>query len=95
MLFAMGNAGFAAGVVVLSILTRTHRQTATPPELLPRVMATVRFISWGAIPIGALTGGIVATWAGNRGAFWLICALAFLAPLALWTSPVRRLRNLA
>ena len=25
LLFALGNAGFAAGVVVLSILTRTHR----------------------------------------------------------------------
>jgi predicted MFS family arabinose efflux permease len=93
-LFALGNTGFAAGVVVLSILTRTHRQTATPPELLSRVMATVRFISWGAIPFGALAGGIAATWVGNRGAFWLVCALAFLAPLALWRSPIRRLHSL-
>lgn len=93
-LFAAGSTGFAAGVVVLSILTRTHRQTVTPPELLPRVMATVRFISWGAIPFGSLTAGIVATWAGNRGAFWMICALTLLTPLAFWAGPIRRRRDL-
>lgn len=93
-LFALGNAGFAAGVVVLSILTRTHRQTHTPTELLPRVMATVRFVSWGAIPFGAVTAGLAATALGNRGALWLICGLSFLAPSALWTSGVRRMRTL-
>lgn len=92
--FAVGNMGFGASVVVLSILTRTHRQTVTPPELLPRVMATVRFISWGAVPFGALTAGGAATALGNRGSLWLICGLAFLAPLALWTSPIRRTRDL-
>ncbi|MFC5215367.1 MFS transporter [Streptomyces coerulescens] len=94
LLFALGNIGFGASVVVLSILTRTHRQTVTPPDLLPRVMATVRFVSWGAVPFGALTAGAVATAAGNRGSLWLICALAFLAPVAVWTSPIRRMRDL-
>lgn len=51
-LFAVGNIVFAFGVVVLSTATRTFRQTAAPPELLSRVMATVRFVSWGAIPLG-------------------------------------------
>jgi hypothetical protein len=40
---------------VFSICTRTHRQLASPPQLLSRVMATVRFVSWGAIPVGSLT----------------------------------------
>jgi MFS family permease len=95
LLFAAGNAGFAAGVVVLSILTRTHRQTVTPPDLLPRVMATVRFISWGAIPVGALTAGLAATALGDRGAFWLVCALAVAIPASLWTSHLRFRRDLA
>ena len=94
LLFAVGSTGFAAGVVVLSILTRTHRQTVTPPELLPRVMATVRFISWGAIPFGSLTAGILATWTGNRGAFLIICAFTLLAPLVYWVSPIRRRHDL-
>lgn len=45
MSFGFGYAAFAAGVVVLSINTRTYRQTASPPEMLSRVMATVRFVS--------------------------------------------------
>ncbi|MFH8337128.1 MFS transporter [Streptomyces sp. AM6-12] len=94
LLFALGNLCFGASIVVLSILTRTHRQTVTPPELLPRVMATVRFISWGAVPFGALTAGATASALGNRGALWLICALAFLTPLAVWTSGIRRMRDL-
>ncbi|MEV7190815.1 MFS transporter [Streptomyces sp. NPDC093510] len=92
--FAVGNMGFAAGVVVLSITGRTHRQTVTPPELLPRVMATVRFISWGVIPLGALTGGIVATTLGNREALTLTCLCATLVPLAVWSSDLRNLRDL-
>lgn len=94
LVFAAGNAGFAAGVVVLSVLTRTHRQTVTPPELLSRVMATVRFVSWGAIPLGALAAGLVASAVGNRGALALTCAFAFATPLVLAVSPVRRQREL-
>ncbi|MFD0787457.1 MFS transporter, partial [Micromonospora azadirachtae] len=48
--FAAGNVVFAGGVVVLSVTTRPYRQIASPPDLLARVMATVRFVSWGAIP---------------------------------------------
>jgi MFS family permease len=95
LVFALGNAGFAAGVVVLSILTRTHRQTVTPPDLLPRVMATVRFISWGAIPVGALSAGLAATALGDRGALWLVCILTFLTPAPLWLTPLRTRRDLA
>ncbi|SEL86354.1 MFS transporter [Streptacidiphilus jiangxiensis] len=94
-LFALGNAGFAAAVVVTSIVTRTFRQAATPPELLPRVMATVRFVSWGAIPFGALTaGGAAALW-GTRSALVLMAALAAISPLILLASPIRRMRELA
>ncbi|WP_433386925.1 MFS transporter [Micromonospora sp. KLBMP9576] len=95
LLFVIGNAGFSAGVVVLSILTRTHRQATTPADLLPRVMATVRFISWGAVPLGAVTAGIVASTLGNREAFWIICGLAFLTPAVLWGSSLRHRRELA
>ncbi|WP_037605904.1 MFS transporter [Streptacidiphilus rugosus] len=93
-LFVLGNAGFAGAVVVLSIVTRTHRQTATPAELLPRVMATVRFISWGAIPFGALAaGGAAALW-GTRGALAIMALIAVASPAILLTSPIRRLREL-
>jgi hypothetical protein len=59
--FAVGNLVFSGGVVVLSVTTRTYRQIASPPELLSRVMATVRFVSWGAIPLaGAARAAVLA-----------------------------------
>ncbi|MEV4330984.1 MFS transporter [Streptomyces sp. NPDC049597] len=94
-LFVVGNAGFSCGVVVFSILTRTHRQTVTPTGLLPRVMATVRFVSWGAIPFGALAAGLTATALGTRGALWLSCGVGLLIPVLMLGSPVRRARDLA
>lgn len=93
-LFAVANIGFGVGVVVYSINARTHRMVASPPEMLSRVIATVRFVSWGAIPFGALLGGVVATGVGSRGALWVACLLTLVCPVLLWFSPVRRLRDL-
>ncbi|MFB6768714.1 MULTISPECIES: MFS transporter [unclassified Streptomyces] len=91
--FALGNAGFAFGVAIGSITTRTYRQTASPPALLSRVMATVRFVSWGAQPLGALTAGLLATYAGTHAALWTVCAAAVLPPLYLLTFPAGRRRD--
>ncbi len=93
-MFALGTVVFAAGVVVLSTATRTYRQIASPPELLSRVMATVRFVSWGAIPLGSLAAGVLATWFGARDALFVLAALTLLSPLILMASPVRHLRDL-
>jgi hypothetical protein len=93
-LFALGNAAFAGGVVVFSICTRTHRQLASPPELLSRVMATVRFVSWGAIPVGSLTAGAVASGIGARGALVVVCLLATLTPAIVFSSRLRGLATL-
>lgn len=93
-MFAFGTVVFAAGVVVLSTATRTYRQIASPPELLSRVMATVRFVSWGAIPLGSLAAGVLATWFGARDALFVLAALTLLSPLILMASPVRHLRDL-
>lgn len=94
-LFALGNAGFFCGVVVFGILTRTHRQSVVPLDLLPRVVATVRFVSWGAIPVGALSAGLGAEVLGPRGALWLCCVVGLVTPALLLASPVRRVRELA
>ncbi len=93
--FALGNAGFAFGTVIGSITTRTYRQTQSPPELLSRVMATVRFVSWGALPLGALTAGVLATAVGAHAALWTVCAAASLPALYLYASGVGRRRDLA
>jgi MFS family permease len=92
--FAVGNVVFSVGVVVLSVVTRTYRQIASPPELLSRVMATVRFVSWGAIPIGGLVAGAVAGVLGGRATLLMYVAAAACIPLVLLISPIRHLRDL-
>jgi predicted MFS family arabinose efflux permease len=92
-LFGAGNVVFAAGVVVLSTTTRTYRQIASPPELLSRVMATVRFVSWGAVPLGGVIAGILASWLGPRTALIVLAAATALSPLILILSPVRQMRD--
>jgi hypothetical protein len=95
-LYALGNLAFAGAVVICSILARTHRHQVVPHELLPRVMATVRFMSWGVIPLGAFLAGALGTTLGIRGALFVTAGLILLAPAALWTSPeIRRRRNLS
>lgn len=92
--FAVGNFLFAGSVVPGSVVTRTYRQIASPPELLSRVMATVRFISWGAIPLGAVLGGVLAEQIGARTTLLLTAPLMLVGPLIVWFSPIRRLRHL-
>ncbi|WP_330467320.1 MFS transporter [Micromonospora zamorensis] len=92
--FAAGSVVFSLGTVVLSVTTRTYRQIASPPDLLSRVMATVRFVSWGAIPVGGLVAGALAGPLGARATLFVFAATLVCAPLVLLLSPVRRLRDL-
>ncbi|WP_438829963.1 MFS transporter [Actinoplanes friuliensis] len=94
-------AAFTAGVLItaclsciFSVTTRTYRQIASPPELLSRVMATVRFVSWGAIPVGGLVAGALAGPFGARATLFVFAFAALLGPLALFFSPVRGERDL-
>lgn len=92
--YAVGYAAFACGVVMGSIVARTHRQTESPADLLSRVMATVRFVSWGALPLGAAGSGLLAAAVGLRPALVVFCAGSLLPPLILLLSPVARRRDL-
>ncbi|MGC5329168.1 MFS transporter [Micromonospora sp. DT62] len=92
--FVVGMLGLAAGVTMLSVVTRTHRQMFSPRHLLSRVMASVRFISWGAIPIGALVAGAVSELWSPRAGLVVVCVAAAGMPLAVWASRIRTLTTL-
>jgi hypothetical protein len=52
-------------------------------------MATVRFISWGVVPLGALAAGLAASALGNRRALWLVVISSLLVPIVLWLGSMR------
>ena len=93
-IFSVGNLVCALGVVMFSVVTRTHRQTVTPPEMLARVQATVRFVSWGMVPVGALVGGLLASRLAPVHALVFVTATTFAALLIALASPVRGRRSL-
>ncbi|WP_438295293.1 MFS transporter [Streptomyces sp. HUAS TT7] len=93
-LFAVASGVVFFGAVVYNVAQVSFRQTLCPPRLLGRMNATLRFMMWGTLPLGALAGGTVADASGARTALW-ICAVGFLVvPLPLLLSPLRRMRDL-
>ncbi|MFJ6135252.1 MFS transporter [Kitasatospora sp. NPDC092286] len=93
-LFGLGSGVVLFGAVVYNVAQVSFRQSVCPPELLGRMNATMRFLVWGTLPLGALAGGAVAAAAGPRTALW-VCAVGFLAvPVPLLLSPLRGLREL-
>jgi MFS family permease len=85
--------GFA-GVVIYNITQVSFRQGLCPPALLGRMNATMRFLVWGTIPLGAFIGGILGTEIGVRHTL-LVAAIAGCLPfLAVFFSPLRTMREL-
>lgn len=69
------------------------RQQMCPKPLLGRMTASVRFVVWGVMPLGAVLGGVLGQQAGVREAMWVGVVGELLAVLPLLLSPVRSLRT--
>ncbi len=70
------------------------RAEVTPPQLMGRATAANRFITQGAMPLGALVAGIVGSAASNGVALLLSPLLLTLAAAAFALSPLRPHRAL-
>lgn len=92
-LCVLGLALRAYGTTVFNVVNVSYRQAICPDRLLGRVNATVRFITWGAMPVGGLLGGVLGGWIGVRATLWVSCSALALTPLPLLLSPLRSLRE--
>jgi MFS family permease len=61
---AMFLGGF--GVSLFSVVGRALRQAIAPDRILGRVVTTFRLIGIGSVPLGAVSGGLIADAAGIR-----------------------------
>lgn len=74
----------AAGVAtVAGIIIRSYRQAVVPSGLLARVSGSIRFLTWGVMPLGALAGGALGSAVGDRPALWLVCGMFLTCGLPL------------
>ncbi len=68
------------------------RQVITPDRLQGRMNASMRFIVWGTIPLGALLGGTLGQILGLWPTLVAMALCGLLAPMWVIFSPVRQLR---
>ncbi|GAA4632628.1 MFS transporter [Actinoallomurus vinaceus] len=72
----------------------TLRQQLCPKPMLGRMTASVRFVVWGAMPIGALAGSALGQSIGVRQAMWVGVLGELLAVIPVLLSPLRTMREL-
>jgi predicted MFS family arabinose efflux permease len=89
---AMAGEGFGAGVFFLGLVSL--RQARAPAGAVARVVTSMRFLTIGATPLGALLGGWAAEQIGLGTTIALAAAAGTAAVLAAaLASPLRRLRQ--
>jgi predicted MFS family arabinose efflux permease len=79
-------------IVVYNINQLSFRQAICPERLQGRMNSVMRFIVWGTIPLGSLTGGVLATWIGLRETIAIGAIGAGSAFLWILFSPMRSVR---
>lgn len=89
-----GGFCFSFSVVVYNVAQVSFRQRLCPPALLGRMNASVRFIVWGAMPLGGLVGGWLGHVFGVLPALWVAAAGSALSTVPVVFSPLIRMREL-
>ena len=91
--FGAGMFFVSFAAVVYNVNQVSFRQRLCPDRLLGRMNATMRFVVWGVLPMGALIGGVLGSEAGLRPTLWVGATGEALAGIWLLASPMRTLRD--
>jgi MFS family permease len=87
--FAMGYSA-----VLYNVNQVSFRQAITPLELQGRMNATMRFVVWGIMPVGAVLGGLIASFIPLRATILVGGVVTAVSFLWVLFSPVRSLREI-
>ncbi len=91
--FGFGLFLVSFSATVYNVNQVSFRQGLCPDRLLGRMNATMRFVVWGVLPIGALIGGLLGAAFGLRATLWVGALGQALAGVWLLASPMRSLRD--
>ena len=82
------------GGVIYNINQVSLRQAITPERMQGRMNATMRFMVWGTLPIGAFLGGVLGNTIGIRPTLWVAIAGSLFSFVPPYLSPVRTLQRI-
>ena len=88
---AFFTSGVGIGVAV--VLVVTVRQTVTPDRMMGRMNASYRFVVWGSIAVGAVSGGVLGSTVGLRATLVIGALGIAAAPAWIVMSPTGKLRT--
>jgi MFS family permease len=77
-------------IVVYNITQVSLRQAIAPQRIQGRMNAVMRFLVWGTIPLGSLTGGVLASTIGLRETLFVGAAGGLLSALPIVLSRAQR-----
>jgi MFS family permease len=81
-------------IAAYNIVQVSYRQAICPPRLQGRMNSVMRFIVWGTIPLGSLTGGALGSWVGLRETIVVGAIGSGASFLWILLSPQRHLREM-
>lgn len=85
---------FGLVIVVSSISAAGLRAQVTPLDMMGRVSSASRFVTLGALPVGALLGGALGEWLPFAYAILVAPFLMVIAAMICLASPLRARRHL-
>ena len=91
--FGLGLFAVGFSAVVYNVNQVSFRQRLCPDRLLGRMNASMRFVVWGVLPIGALIGGVLGSVLGLRPTLWIGAVGEAVAGVWLLFSPMRVMRD--
>jgi uncharacterized membrane protein YccC len=78
---------------VANVIAASFRQEYCP-SMLGRLTASMRFLAFGMITLGALLAGALGTAFGVRNGLWIVLSIFATSSLLLLTPRIRTARNL-
>ena len=93
-LFVAGSVAIIAGIVGGNVVWTGFVQAFYPADVLGRVSTSSAVVNYGAIPAGALLGGLAASGIGVRATLWVMLAFLVVSSWVLLLGPLRTLRDL-
>jgi MFS family permease len=93
---AVALSGFLGGFcgVGWNINQVSLRQAITPPRMQGRMNASMRFIVWGTIPLGSITGGALGSVIGLHPTIWVGAIGGLIAFIPVTLSSVRSIATM-